>query len=1079
MLRSQTLVLLSIASSLAIAAPIEHYTLVLADPPAASEYSSRAALKTPAAQARIARIQDAQRKLVSTLADHEISVTGSISTLANAVFVAARPDQVAELKALPGVQAVVKSFKLKPALNRALDLVNAKPAWDLVGGASKAGAGVKIAILDTGIDETHPALVDPSLSFPSGFPKFNTDDDKKHTTTKVIVARSYADILGIFTGIPEVSLDDDFSARDRMGHGTAVAMAAAGNSIASPVGNISGVAPKAWLGNYKIFGSPGVNDYTRSDVVMQAIEAAYTDGMDIALVAAGSLPGLWLPTDVAPTCPFLSAGSFCDPWAAALANAIAGGLTIVVPAGDDGELGLATINTPGTLPAIITVGASSNVQQIHQTAVTSTPDYVSMLMSNGPQLQAPLTAPLVDDASIESTGTTCSALPASSLAGKIALILRGNCSFGTKAINAAAAGAVGILFYDVPGGTVLFSPGGLANSSVPSALVTSDAGAFLKNYLSAHPGGVVTLDPTTAVVAITDPEAYAVYSSTGPNITDSGIKPELVAPGTLYTAAQNYDPNGKLYSANRYTAAEGTSLSAALVAGAVAVVKQAHPNYTAGQLKSAVTNTAVAGVITYDSTGAQIPAFAVEVGAGKLNVAQAVQTNVTVEPSTVNFGAVSGPLSKSLKFTNTGTTSVSLSMSVTQRFTDAKATVTVTPSTLTLSPGQGTFVTVALTGSAPAIGYYEGIIAVNGGAVPLRIPYLYAVRDVFVDNLIPLEGQEFVVESGNAVKVSIKAIDSSGLPLSGVPIAFAAPNGGAVDPNDAGGLTDSLGISEGRVFMANTVGDTGLLAGIPNVGTIEIDGRTRAIPNITSGGIVDAASLQVPSGGFAPGSYITIFGTGLSENTMVYNTSYLPVSLNGVSVSFDSPSTSVHAAGHLHFVSPGQINVQVPWELAGSTSAIIKVTLSNSSSYFARADNSNLGTNQSQTVTIPIGQYSPGFFGPTDTAAAIGPGGVVNASNPVARGAVVSLYVNGLGAVTPSVPSGDPASSTVLTPTQATPIVNIGGQPATVQFSGLAPGFVSLYQVNVFVPQGVSTGQVPVTLSIGSISAKGSFLYVK
>jgi hypothetical protein len=59
----------------------------------------------------------------------------------------------------------------------------------------------------------------------------------------------------------------------------------------------------------------------------------------------------------------------------------------------------------------------------------------------------------------------------------------------------------------------------------------------------------------------------ADYSSLGPNITDSGIKPELVAPGNLFTAAQNYDPNGALYSVNRWVGAEGTNFSAALVAG--------------------------------------------------------------------------------------------------------------------------------------------------------------------------------------------------------------------------------------------------------------------------------------------------------------------------------------------------------------------------------------------------------------------------------------------------------------------------------------------------------------------------------
>ena len=608
------------------------------------------------------------------LAQRKIEVTGSISTLANAVFVTASPDQVAELKALPGVVSVARMVKLRPKLNKAIDLVNARAAWTAVGGANQAGAGVKIAIIDTGIDETHPGLTDGSLSFPSGFPM----GDSAHTTPKVIVAKSYVYALAVGSGTSEGTLDDDISTRDRVGHGTAVAMAAAGVSVSSPVGTISGVAPKAWLGNYKIFGSPGVNDFTRSDVMMMAVEDAYLDGMDVALVAfrnsaveCGGRYGRRLRPSVPDT--------VCDPFSDALSVAIANGLTIVVPAGDDGDLGLNTINTPGSIPGIITVGASTNTQDLHQAAVTSTPDFLSMRVSNGPQLQAAITKPLVD---VSATSTACSALTAGSLNGSIALIQRGTCSFATKANFAAAAGAVAILFFREPGGTTLFSPSGLGNSSIPSALVNEDAGKFLKSYLGAHPGGTLTMDPTTAAVSTTNPESAATYSSVGPNITDNGIKPELAAPGNLFTAGQNYDPNGSLYSATRWVGAEGTSFSAALVAGAVALVKQAHPGYSAAQLKSAVTNTAVSGLQDCcDANGNAFAARVIAVGAGKLNVAGAVQSNVTVEPPTVGFGSVGGTTTKSLKITNTGTAAVTLQFTVNQRDTDAKAAVTVNPTT--------------------------------------------------------------------------------------------------------------------------------------------------------------------------------------------------------------------------------------------------------------------------------------------------------------------------------------------------------------------------------------------------------------
>src|SRR5258706_11335274 len=108
---------------------------------------------------------------------------------------------------------------------------------------------------------------------------------------------------------------------------------------------------------------------------------------------------------------------------------------------------------------------------------------------------------------------------------------------------------------------------------------------------------------------------------------------------------------------------------------------------------------------------------------------------------------------------------------------------------------------------------------------------------------------------------------------------------------------------------------------------------------IRANGVVNAASVQAGPG-IAPGSYITIFGTGMAEGPAIYRTSFLPLSLAGTSVSFDDPSRGVSAAGRLSFASDGQVNVQVPWELAGSSSVTIKVSL---------------GGTQTQTVTLPVG----------------------------------------------------------------------------------------------------------------------------
>jgi uncharacterized protein (TIGR03437 family) len=113
------------------------------------------------------------------------------------------------------------------------------------------------------------------------------------------------------------------------------------------------------------------------------------------------------------------------------------------------------------------------------------------------------------------------------------------------------------------------------------------------------------------------------------------------------------------------------------------------------------------------------------------------------------------------------------------------------------------------------------------------------------------------------------------------------------------------------------------------------------------------------------------------------------------------------------------------------------------------------------TYTVPLATYSPGIFAITNA------GGPITSSNAAKRGDAIVLWANGLGPVDTPQSSGDPASSTALVGTLATPAVTIGGSAASVQFSGLAPGFVGLYQVNVLVPTGAPTGAQTLKLSVG------------
>jgi len=164
-------------------------------------------------------------------------------------------------------------------------------------------------------------------------------------------------------------------------------------------------------------------------------------------------------------------------------------------------------------------------------------------------------------------------------------------------------------------------------------------------------------------------------------------------------------------------------------------------------------------------------------------------------------------------------------------------------------------------------------------------------------------------------------------------------------------------------------------------------------------------------------------------------------------------------------VSPSQVNIQVPWELQGYSSDKMKVTL--------------FEFGFGNVVTVPIANYTPAMFGSSIAAAENATTGqIITAANPAARGSVVSLFCNGLGPVTNQPASGDSAGVPLsTTTTQAT--VTIGGTSASVSFSGLAPGFPGLYQVNAQVPSSIQAGNQPVIVSIGGVSSPALTLPVQ
>ncbi|PYT21114.1 MAG: hypothetical protein DMG58_32820 [Acidobacteria bacterium] len=668
-----SLLLLLVIPGLYAAEIYERYALILFDPPASEFSQSHQNAPQAVTESHRQRILAAQNSLRSEVARRNFNITGSVQTVLNAVFVRATPDRVDELRSLPGVKGVVRMRRMQPKLDRAAVLVNAQGAWNALGGDQEAGLGMKIAIIDSGIDQNHAAFQDNALAIPSGFPKC-APADCAFTNHKVIVARSYVQPLS--PPDPATSRPDDYSPRDHVGHGTALAMAAAGERNTGPADTIEGIAPKAYLGSYKVFGSPGVNDGAFDDQIISALEDALKDGMNVAVLSLGG-SALSGPLDVGPACG-LTGTTPCDPEAVAIENATKSGLLVVAAGGNEGDIGtqlptMNTVDSPGHAPSAIAVGATTNSHiwvsgvRVSGSGVPSNIQKIEGQFGDGPQVFWPITAPLRDVAAVSSDSFACAALPAGSLHGDFALIERGNCNFVVMVTNAQDAGAAGVIFWD-PNADTSDSPSGLTNTSIAAVLIGVTGGKALKSFIDAHPGFPVIIDPFVLPVDAAS-NTVADFSSRGPSFIGS-IKPDVAAVGTdLYLAAESYDPNGALYSPDGYTVSQGTSFSTPIVAGAAALVKQKHPGFGPLDIKSAIVNTANQQV-TDESGTARLTA----VGGGLLDAGAALSTSVTANPATVSFGILKSssslPASQRLQITNGGGSTVTLALSISQRDAD-------------------------------------------------------------------------------------------------------------------------------------------------------------------------------------------------------------------------------------------------------------------------------------------------------------------------------------------------------------------------------------------------------------------------
>lgn len=653
-------------------------------------------LKSSAAQAYTRHLSDKRQVFKDWLKANlpRAEVVAEYDVVLNGLAIKLNGHQAKEITRGPNVVRVTPSQLYHPTMNRSTVLINASTLWAAVGGQGNAGAGIKIGIIDSGIDQTHPFLTDSTLIAPAGFPKCDEVDSATHqedtsclfTSNKVIVAKVF-------------QLMTKFDASPAQTHGTHVSGTAAGvaNTTAPFVGStLTGVAPKAFLGNYNVF--PGTVTNAPDSTIIQAVNAAVADGMDVLNLSLGG-----------------TATRSNDPLEVAVNNAVDAGLVVAIAAGNSGP-GAGTIESPGRAAKVITAGASTNPHFIGIPVTVSSSMFGGALGSF-----ANFTPPVTASFTTTSPANGCTAI-STMLATKIALVVRGACSFSTKIRNAQSASAIGaIIVNNVVGDPIAMGQDGTPNQpTIPAVMVSNVNGASMGS------SGTVTADGTSPQEFFTDgPSAdiIAGFSSRGPTPFTFQIKPDATAPGVNVDSSVT---SSSCSSPPCFAFFQGTSMATPHIAGSAALLRQLHPTWTPQQIKSALVNPAKRPVRS-SSTGATLT-NPMDRGAGRIDLAAAANTPLTLDPVSVSFGLITKAGASTATNTVAAQNVSGASQTCTVAVTSATGPSLVSASTNNLSIGSGGSATLSLTltiAAATANGDYFGDAVINcgGGTPTLNVPW--------------------------------------------------------------------------------------------------------------------------------------------------------------------------------------------------------------------------------------------------------------------------------------------------------------------------------------------------------------------
>jgi len=598
---------------------------------AQSQESGASLMSAESQRSHIDSLQAAQQKLIPQIEALGGRIISTYQKAYNGIQVLISLDQLGALAEMPGVKAVHLVPLHEPSRGTSVPWIG---ATDVLENLGIDGSGVRIAIIDSGIDYFHAdfggsgdpadyAANDPNIVEPGTFP-----------TAKVVGGYDFAGpTYDPSSSDPDIATPDpDPDPVDVFGHGSHVAGIAAGMGISGTIG--PGVAPGALLYAVKVFADVRAATGLTTDGIEWAMDpnqdGDISDHVDVINMSLGA-----------------GFGSPDDPSGVATNNAVSVGIVVAAAAGNAGDV-YYIHDSPGSATKAIAVAATydDDPNDNAETVVEITSPYAAQYEA----IEGSDTEPLVDTGDVTGeivyVGTACVDSLGETLledpTGKVALIQRGGCSFTEKIQAVETAGALAAIVYNNAGEALVSMS---ATAGIPAVFIVQSAGEAIVAATPPVMGGLVRIPMPELADTITD------FSSRGPRGPDSLLKPDVAAPGYRVNSADVGSGTGGIKFS-------GTSMSTPHIAGVAALLREMHPTWTPDEIKAAMMNSSVN---LSDINGNKYP-LSLQ-GAGRVDAwaAAGLEALAFTDEGSVSFGLVTVDsdmtLLQQLRVENKGTVS--------------------------------------------------------------------------------------------------------------------------------------------------------------------------------------------------------------------------------------------------------------------------------------------------------------------------------------------------------------------------------------------------------------------------------------